>query len=106
MPTNQDLATRFAAELRAAAEESRTLGHNPTRFLQMLDRSGAVALAKRLVLNGELQDGIKNMVKLDRADLAMEAIMLRDEYRQLFTPAELEAADWRLKRALVEADQP
>jgi hypothetical protein len=62
----------------------------------MLDTLGGVNLAKKLVLSGDLQDGLKTLAKLGRLDLSMEAMMQEDKFKLLFTKSELEAATWRL----------
>lgn len=52
---------QFSAALRAATEEAKHLGYHPTRFETMLNDMGALKLAKKLVLSGDLQDGLKKM---------------------------------------------
>lgn len=65
----------------------------------MLTTLGGIGLAKKLVLSGELQEGLKTLAKLERLDLSMEAIMQEEKFAHLFTNAELEAAGWRLSQA-------
>ena len=92
------LRKAFEEDIRVSIRESRKLGYNPARFIQMLQDSDAVSLAKRLVVSGELQDGFKKMKALGRLDLTMENLMLNPKYSELFTKQELAAAKWRLEQ--------
>jgi len=95
---NSSLQEKFAARVRAAVQECHSLGYHPTRFAQMLDQSDAVTLAKRMVASGELQDGLKKLKGMGRIDLSVESIMLETMFSGLFTPPELQAAEWRLRQ--------
>lgn len=94
--SNNLLEREFSERLRDAMLQAHGLGYHPTRFEQMLNEKGALALARKLVKSGELQDGLKEMVKLGRRDLSMESIMLEPKFASLFSKPELEAANWRL----------
>jgi len=94
-----ELEMRFAGRLRNTIAESTALGYYPSRFEQMLNASSGLAVARKLVASGDIQYGLEELVKLGRSDLTMEAIMLEDEFRALFTTGQLEAAAWRLQRA-------
>ena len=86
----------FAAAILAAIEESKELGYNPTRFIELIEQSHPVEIGKKLVVSGDFQTGIIQMAKMDRKDLAIEGVMLRPEFSNLFTPDELTAAHWRV----------
>lgn len=90
------LEAEFATRLRLAVIECHRIGYHPTRFEQMLDKGGAVATAKKLVISGDLQDGLIKLAHLGLLSLTMEAIMLEEQFIPLFTHAEREAAKWRL----------
>lgn len=92
----EQLATEFEARLRDANRQCIPLGYDPHRFTKMLDDSDGRTLAKKLVISGELQDGLKRLAKLDRLDLSMEWIMLEQKFAPLFTEDELKAARWHL----------
>lgn len=93
------IENQFSAALRTAIEEAKQLGYHPTRFETMLNDMGAVPLAKKLVISGDLQDGLKKMKQLGRLDLTLEHIMQNEPFHPLFSKAELAAADWRLQQA-------
>ncbi|WP_273430570.1 hypothetical protein [Chitinibacter tainanensis] len=90
---------QFSAALRQAIIDARELGYNPQRFETMLNDLGAVGMAKKLIKSGELQDGLKSILKKGRADLTLEHIMQAEPHRQLFSRDELAAAAWRLEQA-------
>ena len=92
------LQEQFEARVRAAVQECHSLGYHPTRFEQMLDQADAVSLAKRMVVSGELQSGLKKLKEMNRIDLSVESIMLEPQFCDLFTRQEIQAADWRLKQ--------
>lgn len=92
----EQLQEKFSSQLREAIHECHKIGYHPSRFEQMLDSLGGVSMAKKLVISGELQDGLKKLAKLGRLDLSMEAIMQEERFTSLFTKPELEAAQWRL----------
>ena len=94
----RELESAFAARIRETLQESKDLHYYPTRFEQMLADMGAVRLAKKLVISGDLQDGLKKLAKLGRKDLALEAVILEPRFATLFTDAEKEAAKWRLSQ--------
>jgi len=93
------LEEQFDAELRASIDVCHELGYHPTRFTQMLDSLGARATAAKLVVNGDMQTGFKELVGRGRPELTMESIMLQPKFASLFTASELAAARWRLEQA-------
>lgn len=102
----QHLAQVFSERLRDTVRQAQALDDHPHRFEQMLNAEGGLALARRLVKSGELQDGLRTLIRLGRRDLAMESIMLEEEFKPLFTPAERAAAQWRLEQALQPDNDP
>lgn len=69
-------------------------GYHPTEFIAMRIRYGTVECIKRLLKNGDIQSGFKRLCELGLKEHTIEAAALK--YPQFFTPAELEAAQWRL----------
>lgn len=95
--SNERLEHEFAEAMRASCRESVGLGYYPTRFLEALERRGAVAYAKQLVASGDLQSGLRRLCGLDRLDLSIEHLIAEDlRFRELFTEDDREAARWRL----------
>ena len=73
--------------------------YNATRFLQMVHEKGGVQTAKDL-LSGDpsaVSEGFANLALKGRLDLSVEALVLKDEWKHLFTSRELSIAKRRLK---------
>lgn len=65
------------------------------RFLQMLTEHGGVETANRLL--PEMSQGFAELWKRNRLDLTMEALIIRAQWRSLFTPEQLKIAEDRLR---------
>ncbi|HWH30554.1 MAG TPA: hypothetical protein VNU26_16640 [Mycobacteriales bacterium] len=74
----------------------RETGYNATRFLQMVSEQGGVATARQLLHAPHVSDGFTALWERGRLDLAVEAVMLRDEFEDLFTDEEFDIARQRL----------
>jgi len=74
---------QFAAKLRASIKVCHEFGYHPTRSTQMLDSVGARATAAKLVANGDMQTGFKELVGRGRPELTMESIMFQPEFAGL-----------------------
>ena len=89
----------FNFEVRTAIGKCYEIGYVPTRFEKVIERDHPVEVAKKLVISGDLQYGIRKLVSMGRPELTVEAIMLQERFSPLFDPKELEAAKWRLEEA-------
>ena len=72
-------------------------GYNPEYFRQMLEELGGLETAKRLLSSEKLADGFTKLWELRRLDLTVEALVIQDRYKELFTEQELETAKTRLE---------
>lgn len=88
---------KFTKALRTACAESERIGYNPHEFAAMLDMYGGVRTAEKLVRSGSPQTGLKKLAGLGRLDLALETVMLSDEFAHLFSKSDLDAAEWKLR---------
>lgn len=86
----------FAAELMITYRQCERLGYKPTGMLQMMQDHGAIETARRLIASPP-SDGFNRLALLGRLDLAIESIVQREPWRQLFTEDELHRAKRRLK---------
>ena len=86
----------FHQEMLDTCREAAKLGYRPTRFLQMVNQDGGVATAHRLLATGGPADGLTRLWELGRLDISLEAIMLKLEYRSLFSDEERSIARERL----------
>jgi hypothetical protein len=65
------------------------------RFLQMLNEHGGVETANRLLPS--MSQGFEELWNRKRLDLTMEALIIRAQWRSLFTPEQLKIAEDRLR---------
>lgn len=71
--------------------------YNAARFIQVVTEKGGVEAARSLILKDGGTDGFAKLWELGRLDLSVEALVLKDEYKELFTDHEREACRNRLK---------
>ena len=72
-------------------------GYNATRFMQMVAEKGGVAAAKQLISKDGGTDGFATLWEHGRLDLSVEAHVLKEEYKELFTDEERKMCKDRLK---------
>jgi hypothetical protein len=70
--------------------------YRPTIFMRMLSEHGSLYTAKDLVLRTKPSDGYTRLYELGRLDLTVEALIIREPWRQLFSAEILAAAEKRL----------
>lgn len=88
---------RLEADMWAGIEESKRLGYNPTRFIQMVKRHGAVEATRMVVDTREPAEGFVKLAWLmepRRPDLTSEQLVIN--YPQLFDDAVVKKARERL----------
>jgi hypothetical protein len=80
------------------AEIERLRGrYNPTVYRTMISQYGAVETARRLLADPRSTSyGFEKLWKLDSLDASIEYAVCLPWFQQLFTPAELDAAERRL----------
>lgn len=71
--------------------------YNATRFLQMVSETGGYKTAQKLLSSGEPGEGFTTLWECGRLDLTVEALVLIQKYRALFTEQEIEIARDRLE---------
>ena len=77
--------------------QARALGYNATRFLQMVDELGGLQAAKHLLAKPGVQSGLAWLWEHGRLDISMEALVLQERFRSLFTEPEQAEAHRRLE---------
>lgn len=91
--------TEFDAEMLLVYQRAKKeCNYNATRFLQMLSERGGLATARTLIATEGGTEGFIKLWECGRLDLAVEAIILKDKYRSLFTEDEREMCRKRLDR--------
>jgi hypothetical protein len=91
------LEAEFTQALEGTVEAAKARNYIPTYFMQMLGELGGVETAKRLLAKSELQTGLYELWRLGLLKDSMEAVVLQDKFRSLFTPEEIAEARRRLE---------
>lgn len=74
------------------------LGYNATRFLQLLSEKGGIMTAKILISKDGGTYGFEVLWEHKRLDLSIEAHVLKEEYRELFSDEERTICRERLEK--------
>ena len=90
------LEDEFHREMEAIYQVAVSLDYHPTYFLRMVHEQGGVAAAKRLLGTSVAQSGLTKLWELGRLDISMEALILDERWKPLFSDAERQAARERL----------
>jgi hypothetical protein len=88
---------RLNLELRGTYEAARQRGDTATYFLQMLEEHGGLETAKRSLAKSEPQTGLFELWQLDLLHESMEAVVLQDKFKDLFSDDEPAEARRRLE---------
>lgn len=72
------------------------LDYHPIVFLQMVHEHGGVETARRLLGTPEAQQGLSTLWERERLDISMEALVVQERWKPLFSDAERQAAWDRL----------
>lgn len=63
--------------------------YRPTRFLQTIEKFGAVKTAKEIMRKGRLSDDFEKLQEANLLGLTMEALIVDAKYSDLFTDDEV-----------------
>ncbi len=67
------------------------------RFRQMIEQHGSIDAAKRLLASREIQTGLLRLWELSALDKSMEALVLQERFKTLFSEEEIQEAHRRLE---------
>jgi hypothetical protein len=103
-PTHFGSADEFAKACEHGIERCRQLPseYNPTAWITMMNRYGAVQAAKRLLINGEMQSGFERLVREGHPELTVEWMVCDRHWNRLFDDRDRSAARWRLEQAGID----
>ncbi len=87
----------FDQAMAAIYPNAAKIGYRPTYLVQMLGEHCGLETARRLLSTPEPQAGMTRLWELGRLDLSVEALVLRERWRGLFTDAERRTARERLE---------
>jgi hypothetical protein len=91
------LEEEFTQALEGTVEAARAKNYTPTYFMQMLEKHGGVETAKKLLAAHEFQSGLFELYYRELLSISMEAMVLQEKFRSLFTEEELAEAHRRLE---------
>ena len=91
-----NLEAELAAVLRGTYEAARERGYIAIYFLRMLDECGGRETAKRLLAKRDTQQGLYKLWELGLLKVSVEAVVLQERFRELFTDEEIAEAHRRL----------
>lgn len=89
---------RFHKAMLSLYDTCAKLGFRPVLFRRYVILNGGVAAAKELVFKPGTT-GLERLIDLGKPEISMEARMLEDEFRPLFSAEELKEARDRLSHA-------
>ena len=89
---------RFHKEMMGLYDRFAELGFRPVLLRRFVLLNGGVAAARELVFKPGTT-GLERLLDAGKAELSMEAMMLRPEYQGLFSELELKEASQRLASA-------
>ena len=92
-----DLEKQLTYELRGTYDAARARGYVATYFLQMLEELGGRETAKKLLAKSNPQTGLFELWSLGLLHQTMEAVILQDKFKELFTADEVTEAHRRLE---------
>jgi len=96
---------RFQREMINGSDRlQREISYNPQRFRQMLAEHGGVGAVRVLLRGRDASDGFTTLWEHGRLDMSCEAIALLPWYRDLFSSAELQTAQYRLTQHGFDVD--
>jgi len=97
---NKQIEEQFQQEMLGLYQKAgNEIGYWANRYLRTVRQKGGLQAAKdwlRPVSHLSLPEGLNRLAKKDRLDLSMEALVLQEPWRQLFTRSELRIAEERL----------
>ena len=93
------LEKEFTKELFDNVAEMKQYGYNPTIYMRMISENGAVNAAKKLVMQDVQSSGFATLIMINKLELSVEASVIKDKYKDLFTDAEVQNSIRKLKEA-------
>ena len=95
-PISKNLEAEFHDAMIGIFHAADAHGYPPTRLLADVNKLGGLAVAKRLIKTRGRQAGLIELQKRGLLAISMEALILQERWRSLFTDAERQTARNRL----------
>lgn len=85
----EEIEKKFNIEMRNIyITAKKDVGYNASRFLQLISEKGGLIAAKQLISKENGTEGFAKLWEMKRLDLSVEALVLKEEYSELFTQEE------------------
>jgi hypothetical protein len=98
MNTPDNLEIQFHQRMiQIYAQAKSECGYTATRFHNMVANQGGLQAAKALLNSNTYSEGLTRLWEEKRLDISMEATVLKQPWRELFTDEELSTAKEKLK---------
>ena len=89
---------RFTDAMMHTYHAALKLGYKASYFLRMVIDLGAVPAAKQLIHDPKFSSGFMQLWELNALGLTVEALVLKDEWRELFDDRDRKAAKEKLDK--------
>lgn len=97
MNSPNDLEIQFHHRMLQIYEQAKSeCDYTATRFRNMVANQGGLQAAKALLNSSAYSEGLTRLWEEKRLDISMEATVLKDPWRNLFTDEELSTAKKKL----------
>ncbi len=83
-----DLEKKFHEDMLDTYDSALEFGYRASRFMQLVSTFGGVQAAHQLIARTGNTYGLEELYLNHRLDLSVEALVLKEEYRPLFTDEE------------------
>jgi 5-methylcytosine-specific restriction enzyme A len=102
----QKLINEFHKDMLKIYDRAKTeCGYNASRFIQMVANEGGYNVAKKFIHSNVPSDGFGKLWEINRLDLTVEALILKEKYYPLFSDEEREIVKNRLKQYGYDVEQ-
>jgi hypothetical protein len=91
-----DLQQQFHHAMIGVYENAKDHDYFATYFKRMIDQYDGLGAAKRLLSKPEIQEGLRRLWELHLLDRSMEALVIQERFKPLFTEAEIAETRRRL----------
>ena len=92
-----ELERQFHSAMISIYENAKDHDYFATYFKRMLDTYQGVETAKRLLAKQEIQEGLMKLWGMKLLDQSMEALVIQERFKPLFTVGEISEAHRRLE---------
>ncbi len=88
----------FTDMIKIYRETDTQCNYKSAGFFQGIQSNGAITTAKEIINNKEVTEGFIKLAECNRLDLSVEALIVQDKYKELFTAKERKICLNRLKK--------